>query len=578
MITLGSKSFQQVWLVDFEFISSHGERPDPVVCLVAKELISGGTIRLWEDELKKLKAPPYPIGDSSLFVAYYASAEFNCHLSLGWPLPENVLDLFVEFRTLTNGKPIPCGSGLLGALTYFGLPCMDVVEKGAMRELIMSGGPWLEQEKIEVLDYCESDVVALDRLLPKMMPYLDIPRALIRGSYMKAVARMEFNGVPIDAERLDILRNHWNEIQDQLIHNIDAHYGVYEGRTFKRDKFAEYLAKNEIPWPRLPSGNLNLSDDTFKEMARSYPAIGPLRELRTSLSMMRLNEFAVGSDRRNRCMLSAFRAKTGRNQPSNSKFIFGPSVWIRGLIRPNPGWGLAYVDWSQQEFGIAAALSNDPLMKEAYQSGDPYLAFAKQAGAVPDNATKQSHKFEREQFKACVLAVQYGMEAESLATRINQSVAQARELLTLHRTTYRIFWEWSEGVLDYAMLKGKIWTVFGWEIHVGNQANPRSLRNFPMQANGAEMLRLACCFATEQGIQVCAPVHDALLIEARLDELDEHIARTQELMSQASEIVLGGFRLRSDVDIIRYPDRYMDERGEKMWNTVWDCLGELESA
>jgi DNA polymerase I len=76
---------------------------------------------------------------------------------------------------------------------------------------------------------------------------------------------------------------------------------------------------------------------------------------------------------------------------------------------PPPGCGVAYVDWSQQEFGIAAALSGDPMMMEAYRSGDPYLAFAKQAGAVPHDATKASHNTEREQYKACVLAVQYGM-------------------------------------------------------------------------------------------------------------------------------------------------------------------------
>ena len=125
------------------------------------------------------------------------------------------------------------------------------------------------------------------------------------------------------------------------------------------------------------------------------------------------------------------------------------------------------------------------------------------------------------------------------------------------------------------MLKGKIWTAFGWTIHVGKVVNPRSLQNFPMQANGAEMLRLACCLAVEDGIRVCAPVHDAILIEAPLSELDDCIAGTQELMAQASEIVLDGFRLRSDVDIICHPDRYMDERGKKMWNTIWDCLKEM---
>ena len=88
------------------------------------------------------------------------------------------------------------------------------------------------------------------------------------------------------------------------------------------------------------------------------------------------------------CLLSPFRASTGRNQPSNTKFIFGPAVWLRGLIHPAPDYGLAYVDWSQQEFGIAAALSDDANMQAAYNSGDPYLAFAKQAKAIPPEGTK----------------------------------------------------------------------------------------------------------------------------------------------------------------------------------------------
>ena len=577
MIRIGSKSFQQVWLVDFEFIAPDGERPDPVVCLVAKELISGKIIRLWGDMLRRLKHPPYTIGGESLFVAYYASAEFNCHLSLGWSLPNNVLDLFTEFRCITNGKNPPSGSGLLGALTYFGLPCMDAVEKTALRDLIMSGGPWSEPEKSDILDYCESDVVAMEKLLPYIAPHLNTSHFLLRGRYMKAAAQIEYNGIPIDTESLTLFENSWGAIQEQLIRKIDADYGVYEGKTFKQNLFAEWLCKKNISWPHLPTGNLDLKDDTFKEVARTYPIVGPLRELRVTLSQMRLSDLTVGRDERNRCMLSAFRAKTGRNQPSNKKFIYGPAVWLRSLIKPNANYGLAYIDWSQQEFGIAAALSKDKLMTQAYQSGDPYLAFAKQAGAVPENGTKQSHKNERNQFKACVLAVQYGMGAESLAVRINQPVAQAGELLKLHRSTYKVFWKWSEGVLNYAMLKGKLWTVYGWEIHIGKQANSRSLQNFPMQANGAEMLRLACCLAVEDGIRVCAPVHDAILIEAPINELDDSIAKTQELMAQASEFVLGGFRLRSDVDIIRYPDRYIDERGEKMWNTIQDCLKELDN-
>src|SRR5262249_47338199 len=153
-------------------------------------------------------------------------------------------------------------------------------------------------------------------------------------------------------------------------------------------------------------------DKTFREMAKALPAqIGPLRDLRHALGQLRLNDLAVGPDGRNRVLLSAFASKTGRNQPSNSAFVFGPSAWLRSLIRPGPGRAVAYVDWSQQELAIAAALSGDRKMMAAYESGDFYLTFAKMAGAVPRDATKKSHPREREQFKAVALGVLYGLSA-----------------------------------------------------------------------------------------------------------------------------------------------------------------------
>ena len=140
------------------------------------------------------------------------------------------------------------------------------------------------------------------------------------------------------------------------------------------------------------------------------------------------------------------------------------------------------------------------------------------------------------------------------------------------------FWRWSDAVVDHAMLFGSLHTVFGWHMHIGENSNPRSLRNFPMQANGAEMLRLACCLATERGIEVCAPVHDAILICAPLDRLDEDIARMQEAMAEASRIVLNGFELGTDVHIVRYPDRYMDERGRVMWERINSLIAKRQSA
>jgi DNA polymerase I-like protein with 3'-5' exonuclease and polymerase domains len=285
-----------------------------------------------------------------------------------------------------------------------------------------------------------------------------------------------------------------------------------------------------------------------------------------------LNDLAVGVDGRNRTILSVFRSSTGRNQPSSAKYIFGPSVWLRSLIKPPAGFGVAHIDWSQQEFGIAAALSGDRAMQAAYLSGDPYLAFAKQAGAVPEDATKKTHGPTRELFKQCVLALQYGMGAESLAMKIGQPPVVGRDLLRAHRETYRQFWRWSDAAIDHAMLTSSLHTAFGWCIHIGENPNPRSLRNFPMQANAAEMLRLACCLTTERGIEVCAPIHDAVLICAPLDRLEDDIASMRAAMAEASRIVLGGFELRSDATAIRYPDRFQDPRGTAMWSRVIELI------
>ena len=89
------------------------------------------------------------------------------------------------------------------------------------------------------------------------------------------------------------------------------------------------------------------------------------------------------------------------------------------------------------------------------------------------------------------------------------------------------------------------------------------------------MLRLACCLATERGIEVCAPVHDAVLICAPLDRLDADIAGMRVAMAEASRIVLNGFELGTDVAIVRYPDRYSDKRGLKMWNEVTALIEQI---
>ena len=87
------------------------------------------------------------------------------------------------------------------------------------------------------------------------------------------------------------------------------------------------------------------------------------------------------------------------------------------------------------------------------------------------------------------------------------------------------------------MLHGGIQTVFGWTLRASPKTRWRSVANFPMQANGAEILRLACCELTEAGIEVCAPIHDSVLIEAPVDQIQDTAAKAREIMQEASQVV-----------------------------------------
>jgi DNA polymerase-1 len=577
--TLSGLGYRRVWVLDFEFVVRPGHKPIPV-CMVAKCLITGQVIRLWGDEMLTC---PFQMGTEDLFVAFYASAESSCFDVLGWPPPRRLLDLFTEFRCLTNGVGSIYGNSLLGVLHYFGLPAIAGEEKTEMRDLVMRGGPWSEHEIAQILTYCESDVVALEALLGAILPSLisnpgRFGQALLRGRYMAAAGVVENNGIPIDHPLWSELVENWDAIKRGLIDEIDIDYGVYENGRFSTEKFARFLTAHNIPWPRLASGALALDDDTFRLQARGFPILAPLRELRHALGQLRLSELSIGPDGRNRTLLSTFSAKTGRNQPSNSRFIFGPSVWIRHLIKPAEGHAIAYIDWSSQEIAIAGALSGDHALWEAYATGDPYIAFAKQAGLAPPEATKHTHSEIRNACKAVVLGVNYGMGPESISAQSGIHIDRARELLRLHRDTYRVFWHWAEANVERVLLGFPLETVFGWRIHFppgcNAEVNARSILNWPMQSHGAEMMRLGLSMAIEAGHKICAPIHDALLLEAPVDQIDQEAAAVAEIMAQASEIVLGaGQRCRSDIKIVRYPDRFEDEaRGSAMFSRVMGLL------
>jgi DNA polymerase I len=158
-------------------------------------------------------------------------------------------------------------------------------------------------------------------------------------------------------------------------------------------------------------------------------------------------------------------------------------------------------------------------------------------------------------------------------------IADAQDLIRRHKETYRVFWEWAERNVSAALFGLPLQTCFGFKIRTGYGTDPndRTFLNWPIQANAAEMLRLACCLATEAGLRICAPIHDALLLEAPTDRILDDVERLKVYMREASELVLGPGKVCGvDVEIVYHPDRYHADRGTEMWTRVMALLELLE--
>jgi hypothetical protein len=133
---------------------------------------------------------------------------------------------------------------------------------------------------------------------------------------------------------------------------------------------------------------------------------------------------------------------------------------------------------------------------------------------------------------------------------------------------------WLGDVVAQAYFNEVITSPFGWRQIVTADTRTRSLMNFPAQAGGSDVMRLVSIVATECGIIIAAPVHDAFWILAPLDELDATVARMTDIMTEAGKLVTGGLPIRVKVEaVVRCPHclgdvRAPDAKGQAMWCEV----------
>lgn len=594
------RMFDRVWCWDSEFVTVPGWHVIPV-CMAALELRSGQSVSLALDHEGQMASNPLSFGPDDLHILYSATADLGFALAMRWGLPCNVLDLWVERRNLTNGlvdaQGYPFDTSLIATCQAYGIPdTTGAEEKDANRERILRGHPFSNEEMSRITAYCARDVRMLGGLALKMAPRIgNLEQALHRGRCQKAMACVEWNGVPADTSMLARLNAHAKAVRRSVVQAFEAEYraGIH---TFDKRGDPHFsnrgykswvrgaLGFDERAWPSTEAGWPSADDkEVLEPMAAAYshklPVIGEYRQLRKFLSVARSEfKFPVGPDGRNRTRIMPFRALTGRSQPSTAESISNAAKALRPLIAPHEAGVFIHRDWSNAEYGIAAALSGDRKRWGHYLHRDVYLVKAADFGFCDYSATKETHRGLRNKFKPVVLAGQYGQTAKGLARILDISASQAKAYQQREARLYPVYQEWLSGNEESRAENGYVETELGWRLYVPITAATsrstaghliRRAMNLPMQGNCNEIMRYALCLATERGIDVGSTCHDAFDYTAPAGSWQDADAAMKSCMDEASQVVLGdGYVLKSDVEAVHWPGRYMPEDGAKMWQRI----------
>jgi DNA polymerase I len=580
---------------DFEYEVADGELPN-VLCAVFhvldERLQHVRTIKQWRGDFGP--APPFDIGPNTLFVAYSAWAEMTCFQVLGWKFPEYIYDMHVAYLAVSNvllayapdetRKKLP--KNLEAACRAYGIEGWKGMDKKKMQQDIGAGN-WGQYGREGVLKYCSEDV-RVETLLFKQqldgwgnLRPIDTDLIIYLSNYgAKAVVPIQARGMLIDVALWNAVQENKFKVIEHLRRAFDPSFGsdypIYspEGE-WSYERFERWLISAGIThWPRLHGGDgpLEISGDAFKMMS-FIPKIADLHALRDAINVVVRAKLPIGRDGRNRPSLFPYGAKSGRN--AHAKSLFNAHAGMRSFIIFEEGTHAVYLDWRTQEVGVAAAHSDDPALKAAYNTGDIYHAYARELGLTSDPDIAHWKKTEadlRDRMKQLNFAITYQMSVKSLAKRLNRHELIGSTLILKHKLAFPRMHKWQDEAVRAAMNDRKIVSGAGWPLYLSSSPNKRTLCNFPMQSGGADMLRLAAENMCKAGIIPSMLVHDAVLLEAANAQ---QVEEARQIMLAAGRTVCHGFEI--GVDVTELGSRFRDkrEKARRMWCVMMEALQEV---
>src|SRR5262249_27879992 len=227
---------------------------------------------------------PFGQGTDTLVTSYSNVAELNCLNILNYPIPQNLLCTYTETSAAINGLDIDGLTekrpNILEACDLYDIPHMTKEHKARMRDLILNNTQYTEEQWHEIKNYNRKDVLEEGAVLEAITPTIDLPAALFRGRYAKAVSLMELRGLPVDVDYLRELETNWQALRMYYIARNDT-FGLYDDDGSFCEGRLEALIQQRgwTSWPRTSTGKPETKSRTIGKQCKRHPELRQLQRL-----------------------------------------------------------------------------------------------------------------------------------------------------------------------------------------------------------------------------------------------------------------------------------------------------------
>ncbi|MBF8299078.1 MAG: polymerase, partial [Dehalococcoidia bacterium] len=376
---------------------------------------------------------------------------------------------------------------------------------------------------------------------------------------LPVLARMEHYGVALDVGALHEMAR---ELTDRLLEVEKQAYDSV-GHMFNMGSPLQLssLLFEELGLPKSKKMKQGYSTDAqvLEGLRGVHPVIESILEYRQvsklkSTYVDSLPEMVNPRTRRLHTTLSQTVAATGRLSSSDPNLQNIPvrtdlGKRIRDAFVAQRDWMLLSADYSQIELRVLAHMSEDPGLMEAFnRDEDIHAATASQVFNVP---IKEVTADQRRFAKVVNFGLVYGMGEFGLATRSDRTREEAAPIIQEYFRKYPGILRYLEDTKKIVREKGYVQTLMGRrrylpEVHAGNfqvrSAAERMAVNMPVQGTAADIIKIAMINLDkrmeEDGLRsrMVLQVHDELIFEIPMDEMDAMKALVQDLMPHAMEL------------------------------------------